>query len=462
MKKVFYVLCGFLILSSSGNFNKILAENSQDKASEANAEEVKITKHDLADFPDLNSIFQSEYVQDNVKYLQAKVLELLKIIGRSNPDSKDSETIKGTSSDIDDAARRVNYLVSLETNVEQADSLERVRNILKLNEKGKEKVKEAIDIIQSSRDADSFKKLKALTFMNKNIPVLIDKYTNLENKVVAATSLDKLQDIPGIPKEIVKESNTLKATLNSVKKLVSVEQAVNSPVLNSTLKGEISNLINLEAKLKESKTVAQLKQIPTVPQVILKYIDNLEIKTKKQKENIAKLTTEKENAFKQVEVTEINAEKTRRFTSVLVGTILRALIGFDSRNSKYDFAKSKELKITDKTALIAASKNSFSHLGGTEEDLYKIVNTLQEILKLVLSDKNWMNHVDSIKKKLEAVNTLSKKFNEDANIIKRNVDFALQVVDHIIQRKDRPPKDTVETFEEIVAQTLQQSKEVKK
>lgn len=453
MRKIFCVLGSFFVLSVLNcEPNKVFAKDSQSKTSNPDNVKVEVSESDLPVFSDLNSILQNEHVQQDVRYLQAKVLELLKNIGRSNPDSKGEDNILGTPADIDDASRRIKYLVSLESNLEQADSLERIRNILKLNKTGRDQVDAALNIIDSAQKADTFEKLKNLTFINKNIFSLIDKYENLENKVKETKSFANIKDIPGISEELLKDASNLKKSLDIIKNLSSAEKALNNSLINKKLKKEISDLLNLVFKLKKAKTIDQLRKISFVQKEAIDYVDNLENKNKKLQNEVADLTNERDDANKQVEVVTITAEKNRRFVSILVGTILRALIGFDYRNNSYNFAKLKELKVTDKTALIAASKTSFSHLGGTEEDLYKITNTLQEVLKIVLSDKNWMNQVDTLRKKLELANSICKKFNEDALIIKRNVNFALQIIDYVQQRKDRPPKDIIENFEEVASQ----------
>ena len=49
--------------------------------------------------------------------------------------------------------------------------------------------------------------------------------------------------------------------------------------------------------------------------------------------------------------------------------------------------------------------------------------------------------------KLEAIAILCKRFNNDANIIKVNIDHALNIISNLQEGAKRPPRDNVQNFD---------------
>ena len=450
MKKVFCMLFGVAFLSSS---YAVYAQDQEANVSEKSAEEIKVEKKDLPEFADLNSIYENKYVQDEVRELQYRVLQLLKTIGKSNPTGKDkADQIKGSKKDIDQAKRRVDYLVSLESNLEKSNTLMRVKNLLGLNYSGKEEVQKALDLIEAVEDADVFEKVRAIPRINKKINDVIDRYETLEKLVETADTIEKIKKIPGIGAKSLAEIEALEKQVAEIKNLNDVKNVVNNSYVNEKLKDQVADLMSLESNFQNAGTLDELRKLPGVNEKIIGYIDSQIDENKKLKEKLAQLTKEKSKLTHQFETQINDNEKERRFSTQLIGVILRALVGFDYRSARYNFAKSKEIKLPDKTVLVAASKNSFSHLGGSEEALCSITNGLEYVLKVLVSEKDWIKKAGPIKKRLEQISAHCKKLNDDADIIKLNVDHAVNIVTNLLEGAKRPPRDNVKNFDQVKTQ----------
>lgn len=440
MKKVFSML--FSVIFLSGAF----AENQE----VVSIGKEKIDKKDLPEFADIQSICENKYVQSEVIRLQSEVLKLLRTI---NNEKTDSETIRGNKKDIDQAKRRIDYLVSLESNLQKADTLERVKNMLGLNFSGKEEVQKALDLIRAVENADVLEKIRIIPRINQSINGVIDKYETLEKMVKTADSIDKIKNIPGIDPKSLAQIQKLEEQVAEIKNLNDVKNVVNNAIINSDLKNQVASLINLEANFRNADTLDKLKRLPNVNKQIIEYIDSQISENQELNKMVGQLQKENNELVHRLEEVTTDNEKERRFSTRLIGAILRALIGFDYRNAVYDFEKSKDLGIIEKSALIAASKDKFSYFGGTERDVYTITNGLYDILKTLVSNKNWMRLAEPIKEKLEKIGILcKKKLNSDADIIKLNVDYAANIVSNLLEGAKRPPRDNVKNFELVEEQ----------
>ena len=440
MKKVFSML--FSVIFLSGAF----AENQE----VVSIGKEKIDKKDLPEFADIQSICENKYVQSEVIRLQSEVLKLLRTI---NNEKTDSETIRGNKKDIDQAKRRIDYLVSLESNLQKADTLERVKNMLGLNFSGKEEVQKALDLIRAVENADVLEKIRIIPRINQSINGVIDKYETLEKMVKTADSIDKIKNIPGIDPKSLAQIQKLEEQVAEIKNLNDVKNVVNNAIINSDLKNQVASLINLEANFRNADTLDKLKRLPNVNKQIIEYIDSQISENQELNKMVGQLQKEINELVHRLEEVTTDNEKERRFSTRLIGAILRALIGFDYRNAVYDFEKSKDLGIIEKSALIAASKDKFSYFGGTERDVYTITNGLYDILKTLVSNKNWMRLAEPIKEKLEKIGILcKKKLNSDADIIKLNVDYAANIVSNLLEGAKRPPRDNVKNFESVEEQ----------
>ncbi|MBO7641540.1 MAG: hypothetical protein J6S86_00040 [Alphaproteobacteria bacterium] len=440
MKKVLSMLFSMIFLSGA------FAENQE----VVSIGKEKIDKKDLPEFADIQSICENKYVQDEVIRLQSEVLKLLRTI---NNEKTDSETIRGNKKDIDQAKRRIDYLVSLESNLQKADTLERVKNMLGLNFSGKEEVQKALDLIRAVENADVLEKIRIIPRINQSINGVIDKYETLEKMVKTADSIDKIKNIPGIDPKSLAQIQKLEEQVAEIKNLNDVKNVVNNAIINSDLKNQVASLINLEANFRNADTLDKLKRLPNVNKQIIEYIDSQISENQELNKMVGQLQKENNELVHRLEEVTTDNEKERRFLTRLIGAILRALIGFDYRNAVYDFEKSKDLGIIEKSALIAASKDKFSYFGGTERDVYTITNGLYDILKTLVSNKNWMRLAEPIKEKLEKIGILcKKKLNSDADIIKLNVDYAANIVSNLLEGAKRPPRDNVKNFELVEEQ----------
>lgn len=456
MKKVFCMLFSVAFLSSD---HVVFAEVQQPSVPEKFAEEIKFEKNDLPEFIDINSIYENEYVQDGVRELQYRMLQLLKTIGKSNPGTKDDvDKIKGNKNDIDQAERRVGYLASLESSLEKSDTLERVKNLLGLNSAGKEEVQKALDLIKAVENADVFEKVRAIPRINKKINEVIDRYETLEKLVETADSIEKIKKIPGIGPKSLAEIQDLEKQVAEIKSLSDVKNIVNNSSISKKLKDQVASLRNLESDLQNAGTFDELKKLPGVNDKIISYIDSQINENKKLKEQLEQLNKEKGELTYHLDTITNDNEKERRFSTRLIGVILRALVGFDYRSAKYNFAKNKSLKLPDKTALVAASKNSFSHLGGTEEALCSITNGLEYVLKILIAEKDWIKKAVPIKKRLEKISDHCKRLNDDADIIKLNVDHAINILSNLLEGAKRPPRDNVKNFDQVREQISDKKK----
>lgn len=440
MKKVFCMLFSVVFLSGAFAKNQEVVP----------AGEEKVDKTDLPEFVDIQSICENKYVQDKVVQLQSEVLKLLRTI---NNEKTDSETIRGNKKDIDQAKRRIDYLVSLESNLQKADTLERVKNILGLNLSGKEEVQKTLDLIKAVENADVFEKVRSIPRINQSINEVIDKYETLEKMVKAADSIEKIKEIPNIDPKSLAQIQELEDRVVEIKNLNDVKNIENNSIMNSNLKNQVANLINLETDFQNADTLDKLKRLPNVNKQIIEYIDSQISENQELNKMVDQLQKENNELIHRLEEVTTDNEKERRFSTRLIGAILRALIAFDYRNATYDFEKSKDLGIIEKSALISALKDKFSYFGGTEKDVYAITNGLHNILKTLISNKNWTRLAEPIKNKLEKISILcKKKLNSDADIIKLNIDYAINIVSNLLEGAKRPPRDNVKNFELVEEQ----------
>ena len=444
MKKLCYVLfCVMFLTSNQGVFAKNLSVDTPQKA-----KKVKLEKKDLPSFFDIYSIMENKYVQDGVRVLQYNLLKLLRSIGLTTSEKEKVEKIRGNKKDIDEAKRRIDYLASLEMSLENANTLERVKNVLGLNLKGKEAVKHALSVIRSVRDADSLQKVRDIPEINENVSTEIDEYELLKKIMKEADSVEKLKNIPGINPKSIEKIREMEGQSAKIESLNDVKDISNSPVIDARVKDQISALLEMEIQLKKADSLDKLKVVPNVNSKIISYIDGQITENKKLKDQIKDHKKTEANLNYRLENALSDSEKERRFFNSLVSAILRALIGFDYRSRKSDFARSKEKKIVNGTALVAAARNSISHLGGKEEDLFAITNGLQDVLRTLLTNKEWVKEIESIKKQLENISVICNKFNNDAEIMKLNVNYAVDVASSLLGGSRRPPRDTIKNFDD--------------
>ena len=450
MKKVCSLVLGVMFFMSGYD---VMAESAEVKAPKSTKSEAEVTKEDFPKFNDLQSICDNEYVQDEVRILQRKILELLKTIGKASRKSEeDVEKIKGSLADIAEADGKIDYLASLESSLDKANTLERVKNILGLNLTGKEEVKKALDLIEAVEDADTFQKVRDIPRINRKINEVINKYESLEKIVNQADTLEKVKKIPDINSKAVSEIQRIEKELSKIEILSNADQLINNSLLSKKLKDQVADLLNLETSIKDADNFDKIKKLPNISQDFVKYVEAQLSENKKLKQQEADLQKKISDVNYRLETVTQESETERRFLTMLTAVILRALIGFDYRNKIFNFEKNKELKVAEKSAMIAASRNRFSHLGGTEKDLCVLTDGLQQILKVLVEDKNWTKKADRIKIKLEAISTLCKRFNGDADIIKVNVDHALNIVSALLQGSKRPPRDNVQNFDVLAEQ----------
>ncbi len=444
MKKLCYVLFGVAFLTSNQDvYAKDIAVDTSQEAKNA----IELEKNDLPSFIDLYSIMANKYVQDGVRVLQFNLLKLLRSIGLTTSEKEKAKKIRGNRNDIDQAKRRIDYLTSLESSLENANTLERVKNVLGLNLKGKESVKHALSVIRAVRETDSLKKVNDIPEINENVITEIEEYELFKEIVKNANSIEKLKNIPGLNTKAIKEIKKLENRAEKFEAVEDVKDIVSSSVINARIKEQVSDLLEMETKLKEADTLDQMRDVPNISTEFLASMDSQIKESEDQKNQIKEFKKTVANLNYRLENAISDAEKERRFCNSLIGAILRALIGFDYRNATYNFAQSKEKKVINGTALVAAAKNSISHMGGKEEDLFAITNGLQSVLKILITNKDWPKEIESIKKQLETVKAISEKFNDEAKIIQVNVEYAVYIASCFADGSRRPPRDNVDNFD---------------
>lgn len=452
MKKVCCFVFGFMFFMQGYD---AVAKSDEVKTQKSVKAEVELIKEDFPKLNNIRSIYENEYVQNEVRDLQKKILDLLiEVIGKSTLKSKeDIENFKGNEKDIERAKTRLDYLASLESSLDSANTLERVKKILGLNLSGKEEVRKALELIEAVENADTFQGVRDIPRINKNINRVIDKYETLEKIVNQADTLERVKNIPDINAKAVKEIQRIEKELAGIEAINDANDLVNNPSISSKLKDQVQNLLSLESDFKNADTLDKVKKLPDVSQEFIKYVESQVSENQKLKQQVKDLKKSIGDMNYRLETISREDETERRFATMLTSVILRALIGFDYRNTMFNFEKNKELKVAEKSAMIAASKNSFSHLGGTKKDLCVLTDGLHQILKVLVSDKDWIKKADRIKKKLEAMSILCKRFNSDADIIKVNVDHAMNIISHLLEGAKRPPRDNVQNFDVLAEQT---------
>lgn len=428
MKKVFCVLFVLFALNCRGA-NKELIDQGY-----------------IPDFLTIKSIASNENVQDNVRLLMFKILELLDVISKS-------EKIEGSLKDIEKAKRRINYLNSVLVSVEEAKNLDKIGRMPWLNKEGMADVQKAIEIIDAVKSADSPNKIKQIPEINEKINDIVNECENLKKSVEQANTLEAVKKIPGLNSEGIKDIQKQEDELTAIRSLTKSEDVQNNPTINSQLKTQISNLMAQNKAVRNANNVDKLYAIPGLNKKVIDFLS-------KEFEKYGKLWSAYKQLSEKYTVLEEKSnsiaddqEKSRRFLTRLLGALMRALIGFDYRSTSFDFAKSKKMKTIDKSAMVAASKISLSHMGGKEEDLYAIINEIQNIMKILINDKNWTIQAPLIKENLDKIKKISDTFNDDANLIKFNVGYAIDIVDNLINGAKRPPRDNVQNFGNTSIQT---------
>lgn len=457
MKKLCYVLFGVAFLTFNQNVSaKDIAVDTPPNVKG----EIKLGEKDFPSFIDVYSIMENKFVQDGVRVLQYNLWKLLRSIGLTTSEKDKVDKIRGNRKDISEAKRRVDYLTSLESSLENANTLERVKNVLGLNLQGKESVKHALSIIRAVREADSLQRVCEIPEINENVSAAVEEYELFRKTLQNADSIEKLKNVPGLNSKAVKEIQKMENRTEKFEALNDATDIVNSSVIGEKIKEQVSGLLEMEAQLKKADTLDKLRMVPNISSEFLAYVDGRLAENQKQKNQIKEHKKTEANLNYRLENAINDAEKERRFCNSLVCAILRALIGFDYRNKIYDFAQSKEKKIINGTALIAASKNSISHMGGKEEDLFAITNGLQNVLSTLLTNKEWPKEIELIKKQLEGISTICKKLNNDAKIIKVNVEYAVDIASSFANGARRPPRDNIENFDNP-NQKVQMTQDVK-
>ena len=96
--------------------------------------------------------------------------------------------------------------------------------------------------------------------------------------------------------------------------------------------------------------------------------------------------------------------------------------------------------------IISSTKETLSYLGGSSENLYIIANNIQNVLQILFTSIEWETRIDEIEKILLDINDKIKAFNEEANLIKFNIQYALEILYAFKKNASRPPRDNVQNF----------------
>ncbi len=91
------------------------------------AETVSITKQDFPQYMSFEGIASSDDVQDSVRSLMKSALSVFR-------EALQNKEAKGDISDIEKLLTSVNYLVSLKTNLNQADNISKLPRLIGINQ----------------------------------------------------------------------------------------------------------------------------------------------------------------------------------------------------------------------------------------------------------------------------------------------------------------------------------------
>lgn len=441
MKKVFSILSVVLFFQ-----NAAAVSDNNGTANSSTTDSRILNQEDLPSFLDLMSIIENPYVQDNVRLLLYQVLELIRTASKT-------PTARGSKQDINDTKRRVGYLSSLEISLEEAQNLDKIKRLLGLNKDGLADIKRVEAIAEAVHNADELSKIGSIPEINVQALQTVNEYENLKQKVQQASTIQAIKEIPYMNSTGVKDIEVLEQLSNKLEQMKDIDQLLADSSISQELKAKISELVGVVQELKQSNSLSKLSQVPYVNNaLILKTREELTRYARLKKENAA-LRREKSAVDLQLKSIEEDNAKLQKFHTRLISVLLRALIGFDYRASSFNFAEAKGLKIPDRAAIMAASKTSFSHLGGSEEDLYLITNGIQSILKILLTEARWIDHLKVIKSQLDKIKTVSDKLNDDGALIKLNIIYAADIVESLSNGARHPTRDNVQNFSSTPIQT---------
>lgn len=441
MKKVFCILSGMFF------FQNAVADGENNNTADSSTTSDRIlNQEDLPSFVDLVSIIENPYVQDNVRLLLYQVLELIRTASKTS-------MARGSQQDINDAKRRIGYLTSLEIGLEEAQSLDKVKRLLGLNRNGLEDIKRVETIVEAVHNTNELSKIGNIPEINVMVLQSVNDYENLKQQVQQATSVQAIKEIPYISSKGIAAIENLEQLSNTLLQMKDINQLLADNNIGEELKSKISELVQVVQELKQANSLSKLAQV--------KYVNNALIyKTREELTRYARLKKQHTNLLREKSATDLQLKsiiednaKLQKFHTRLIAVLLRALTGFDYRASTFNFAEAKSAKIPDKAAITVASKTSFSHLGGSEEDLYAITDGIQSVLKILLTEAQWINHIQVIRAQLNKLKTISEKLNDDGALIKLNINYALDIVESLGNGARHPTRDNVQNFSSAQIQT---------
>ncbi len=415
-----------------------------------------IDKSYLPSFPDLKSIADNNNVQDGVRYICANILSIIK-------ETLQNKNLSGTNEDIKRFKNTIGYLMALQIALEQADTLNKIYMLLSLNKEGKralEQIQELLQKLRATSNTNDLRNLLAKSWPVSNIEIsksvsplitsnllkILDRKEQLYKDWQNTKNLDSILSIYKDNLQITQELLLLKQSnddLNQFQQIKSFDEFQKSKFVNMELKNYLLKLDESTKSIKNTKKLKDLMQLPIINSNIIKEINEKDLhieKLIKENENIEKSKKELKQSLEETVDTE---KRNHRFSNQLIAVLIRALCGFDYRCKKFDFSKDKA---TNKSVLISSTKETLSYLGGSSENLYIIANNIQNVLQILFTSIEWETRIDEIEKILLDINDKIKAFNEEANLIKFNIQYALEILYAFKKNATRPPRDNVQNF----------------
>ncbi len=427
-----------------------------------NTQAEEVDKGYLPAFHDIKSIVINKHVQDDVRVMCSNLLNMISEI-LQNPQKK------GSLPDISEARRDIGYLLSLRTALEQATTLKRISMLLSLNKTGKQSIQNVLNLLNQLRQVTSLSQLQSILAQSYQIsdisvngesvaPVseellkLLSSYEQLKTDRDNAKSYGDICHIFEGNVDATKTLSELKSASENLKTLgdmTTADELIENEIINVSLKQQINTLIDNINAIKEITELEKFYKLQIINPSLIEEIKNKEVSIEKQELEIEKLQQEVKEVNLKLSKMEDIKERDSRFGRQLIAVIIRALIGFDYRSKEINSQKEKN----NKSALLVSIKESLSYLGGNASKLYAITDDLERVLQILLRNKQWTNDINEIEKILYRIQNELKKFNEEAGLIKLNVEYALEIIDAYKKKSSKTPRDNVQNFTQSLVQT---------
>ncbi|MBE6447067.1 MAG: hypothetical protein E7015_01090 [Alphaproteobacteria bacterium] len=422
-------------------------------------------KQNIPQYSSIQSIVEDESVQDSVRHLLNLALSVFK-------ESLPNKNVSGSLKDIQELSKNIKYLQTLKINLDQADNLRRLLLLIGIHQNAKQELSDVVEWASQIRKATDILSLlkvlstpvpvslvangenkgKTISLLNEKIVSEIHRLQDRDKLVESASSLSEIREVwkdyPAIQEKFDAIQENEKQ-LQQFKNIASIQDLENSNLVNSSL---IQDVQKIQAELNKIKNASSWEDVilsQLLNPSLIENLQNLRSDNDKLEAEKRELIDRLNKSEKQIEVQADAYKRNIRFLTLLLAVINRMLTGFDYRSKNIDFAKEKE---SNKSVTFAAQKTGLSYLGGNPETLYGIANDLNKMEQILIVEYEWINKVDELLKFAESIQERLKAFNADAEFLKVNASFLIDVLTSAKNFEvTKPPRDNVANFSLTVA-----------